>query len=200
VPIDKRSKTDERRTSNTGKVELRVVGTTRRIVGYGAVFNTETVIGGFFRERLMPGAFSGVLKNDVRSLFNHDPNYVLGRTSAGTLTLSVDAVGLRYEVTPPAARADVVEALGRGDVTGSSFGFTVKRDSWTKPTRAGELPLRTIYEFRQLFDVGPVTYPAYDETSAEARSAAAANGGHRGPLATDTNAFRRALLELEDLT
>jgi HK97 family phage prohead protease len=190
----------ERRTASA-KVEVRAEGTTKRIVGYGAVFNRETVIAGLFRETISPGAFAPVLGADVRSLYNHDPNYVLGRTASGTLTISEDATGLRYEVTPPAARADVLEALERGDVTGSSFGFRVKRDEWTRPATAAELPLRTIHEFEELLDVGPVTFPAYEETSAEARNAAAAAATPpppNGPL-LDVNARERMRHELEVL-
>lgn len=160
----------------SAKVEVRAAATgVKTIVGYGAVFNVETVIGNYFREQIMPGAFKALLRSDVRSLFNHDPNYVLGRTGAGTLTISEDAVGLLYTVSPPASRADVVESLERGDVTGSSFGFVVKRDEWTRPSTATELPLRTIWEVEELLDVGPVTFPAYVETSSEARNAAAAS-------------------------
>jgi HK97 family phage prohead protease len=164
----------ERRIA-AGKAEVRTVGEKTQIVGYGASFNVEAVIGGNFRERILPGAFTGLIGPgaDVRSLFNHDSNFLLGRSTAGTLVLSEDATGLRYEVTPPASRGDVLESVTRGDVTGSSFGFRVKRDEWTKATRAGELPLRTIHEFAELVDVGPVTYPAYSEASAEARDTAA---------------------------
>jgi HK97 family phage prohead protease len=179
------------------KLEVRTAEGGKQIVGYGAVFNVETVIGNFFRERIMPGAFAGLLRSDVRSLYNHDPNYVLGRTSSGTLTLSEDATGLLYAVTPPQSRADVVEALERGDVTGSSFGFRVKRDEWTRPTTAAELPLRTIHEFEELLDVGPVTFPAYDETSAEARNAAAAAAAPAKVDHTDVNARERMRHTLE---
>lgn len=166
----------ERRMA-TEKVEVRGAdGQPKTISGYGAVYNRETVIGGMFREVIMPGAFRKVTSGDVFSLFNHSEDIVLGRTTAGTLTISEDATGLRYDVTPPASRADVVESIQRGDVTGSSFGFRVAEggDSWTKPTKAGELALRTISEFSALRDVGPVTFPAFDETTAEARSAAEA--------------------------
>lgn len=179
------------------KVEVRAAEGRKTIVGYGAVFNVETVIAGFFREQIMPGAFAGLLRSDVRSLFNHDPNYVLGRVSAGTLTLSEDATGLLYTVTPPASfPPHIIENLERNDVTGSSFGFTVKRDEWTRPSTAGELPLRTIWEVEDLLDVGPVTFPAYEETSAEARNAAAAAAAPRAADKTDVNArerFRHAL-------
>ena len=167
----------ERRMA-TKHVEVReAAGGAKTISGYGAIFNSETVIGGMFRERILPGAFRTAIESaDVLSLFNHDENIPLGRTTAGTLTISEDATGLRYDVTPPASRADVLESISRGDVTGSSFGFRVAEggDSWTKPTKAGELQLRTISKFAELRDVGPVTFPAFEATTAEARSAALA--------------------------
>lgn len=181
----------------SAKLEVRAAEGVKQIVGYGAVFNVETVIAGYFREQIRPGAFAGLLRSDVRSLYNHDPNYVLGRTSAGTLTLSEDTTGLLYTVTPPQSRADVVEALERGDVTGSSFGFRVKRDEWTRPTTNGELPLRTIHEFEELLDVGPVTFPAYEEASAEARNAAKAAAAPAVTDHTDVNARERMRHQLE---
>lgn len=181
------------------KAEVRAEEGRKTIVGYGAVFNVETVIAGYFREKIMPGAFAGLLRSDVRSLYNHDPNYVLGRVASGTMTLTEDATGLLYSVTPPASRGDVVESLERGDVTGSSFGFTVKRDEWTRPSTAGELPLRTIWEVEDLLDVGPVTFPAYVETSAEARNAAAAAGVPSTADRTDVNARERVRHQLEIL-
>jgi HK97 family phage prohead protease len=147
-----------------------------RIVGYAAVFNREANIAGFFREKIAPGAFKTALKeDDVRALFNHDPNYVLGRTAAGTLTLTEDDTGLRYDAEPPDTQwaKDLLVSIERGDVNQSSFGFMVVREEWTKPEDRAELPLRTILEAR-LFDVSPVTYPAYEETTAEARVVAEA--------------------------
>src|SRR3954469_13723755 len=99
----------ERRVA-TGKVETRAKADgPKAIGGYGALFNAETVIGDYFREQIAPracgdgpSAGDDVLSADVRSLFNHDQNFVLGRASAGTLKLSVDDTGLAYEVTPPA--------------------------------------------------------------------------------------------------
>jgi HK97 family phage prohead protease len=161
----------------TQPIEVRKAGDTpATLVGYASVFNREATIGGFFREQIAPGAFKTAVKeDDVRALFNHDPNYVLGRTAAGTLDLSEDGTGLRYEVAPPDTQwaRDLMVTVQRGDVNQSSFGFQVVREEWTMPEDRAELPLRTILEAR-LFDVSPVTYPAYEETTAEARSAAAA--------------------------
>jgi HK97 family phage prohead protease len=145
--------------------------------GYAAVFRQETVIGDYFRETIEPGAFASAIKGaDVRGLFNHDPNHVLGRTASKTMQLIEDETGLRYVIKPPDTTLgrDVMALVERGDITGSSFGFTVKRDSWTRPSKPGELPLRTIHEVDWLRDVGPVTFPAYEETSVSARDAASA--------------------------
>ncbi len=86
----------------TQPVEVRAMGDTPMLSGYAAVFNTDTVIAGMFRERIAPGAFTAAVReDDVRALFNHDPNCVLGRTTAGTLSLSEDQTGLRYQIDPP---------------------------------------------------------------------------------------------------
>ena len=143
------------------------------IVGYAARFNEVTTIGAWFRERIAPGAFAEVIKgDDVRALFNHDPNKVLGRTKSGTLRMFEDEVGLRYEVTPPDTQdaRDLIALLERGDVSGSSFSFLVADDGdeWDDE---GDLPMRTIRRFSALYDVGPATFPAYPTTSAGARSA-----------------------------
>jgi len=195
----------ERRVA-TGKVETRAKADgPKTIGGYGALFNVETVIGDYFSEQIAPGAFDDVLSADVRSLYNHDQNFVLGRSSAGTLKLSVDDTGLAYEVTPPATRADVLESVDRGDVTGSSFVFRVAEGGsvWSKPAEAGGLPLRTITKFAELLDVGPVTFPAYDDTTAEARSAAIVPEDMRpAPAAAavgDLAALDRARRQLEVL-
>jgi uncharacterized protein len=143
------------------------------IFGYGAVFNTRSsVIAGMFVEEIAPGAFDGVMGDDVRALFNHDPNFVLGRTRSKTLQLSLDSRGLAYTITPPdtqMVRDLVLAPMARGDVTGSSFRFIVAKDGdeWRQE---GELVVRTIHRFAELLDVSPVTYPAYDESSSAQRS------------------------------
>src|SRR5687768_5826990 len=95
----------EERRGIAGTVEFREADDKSTIGGYAAVFNQETVIGGGmwgFREQIAPGAFDTAIENDdVRALFNHDPNYVLGRTVSGTLKLSADKKGLRYDVDLP---------------------------------------------------------------------------------------------------
>lgn len=156
----------ERRTL-TVPVEARAEG--RKIGGYGAVFNSETIIGGQFREKIEPGAFSKALKGDIRSFFNHDPNLVLGRTKSGTLRIKEDAKGLDYEVDLPDTQAgrDVATSMERGDVDGSSFTFRVTDEEWVE--ERGQLPLRIVREV-ELYEVGPVTMPAYDDATVAMRS------------------------------
>lgn len=157
-----------------GPVEARQDGDVRQLSGYAAVFNTVTDIAGLFREQIAPGAFTeAVTRDDVRALFNHDANFVLGRTASGTLSLREDAQGLRYDVTPPSTTwaTDLMVSVSRGDITQSSFAFSVDDESWEYP--AGVLPLRTIRK-ATLYDVSPVTYPAYASTSVSARAVDAA--------------------------
>ena len=141
------------------------------IVGYAAVYNRLSLDLGGFREEILPGAFDKILsrqrgKGDVVALFNHDSNIVLGRSSSGTLELSSDDKGLRYVVTPPVSRADVLELIQRRDVRGSSFAFTVDKGGESfRPGDDGKA-VRQIREVSGLFDVGPVLNPAYVQTSA----------------------------------
>jgi hypothetical protein len=142
----------------------------RMIVGYAARFNSETELSKGLYEKILPGAFDGVLDQDVRALFNHDPNIILGRTKSGTLKLSVDENGLKYEITPPdtGVARDLLESIARGDVSQSSFGFRVKEDSWTE--RSDGTFARSIRKVDTLYDISPVTYPAYQDTEVALRS------------------------------
>lgn len=141
------------------------------IVGYAAVYNRLSLDLGGFREEILPGAFDKILsrqrgKSDVVALFNHDSNIVLGRSSSGTLELSSDDKGLRYVVTPPVSRADVLELIQRRDVRGSSFAFTVESKNESFRTGEDGKAIRQIREVSGLYDVGPVLVPAYPATSA----------------------------------
>lgn len=142
---------------------------TYSIAGHAAVFNDLSENLGGFREKIDPGAFAKVLdaNPDVRALFNHDPNLVLARTTNDTLKLREDDKGLHYEadVAPTSYGNDLRVLLERGDVTQSSFAFRVTSDgqSWDEDPDTGAL-IRTITEFSGLYDVSPVTYPAYPTT------------------------------------
>jgi HK97 family phage prohead protease len=139
------------------------------IVGYAAVYNRLSLDLGGFREEILPGAFDRILSKrgkDVVALFNHDSNIVLGRSSSGTLELSSDEKGLKYVVTPPVSRADVLELIQRRDVRGSSFAFTVEPKNESFRTGEDGKAIRQIREVSGLYDVGPVLNPAYPSTSA----------------------------------
>ena len=150
-------------------VETRIDSTNDKdvVVGHAAVFNSLSEDLGGFREMIMPGAFDDVLDNDTRAYFNHDPNYLLGRVSAGTLRLSVDEKGLRYELDIPQTTAgnDLKENLRNGNITQSSFAFTLPEngDTWER-TEEGQ-DIRKINKIGRLFDVSPVSLPAYPEAS-----------------------------------
>jgi HK97 family phage prohead protease len=141
------------------------------IRGYAAVFGEWSPEMFGFRELIEPGAFKKTIgEADIRSLFNHDPNFVLGRNAAGTLVLEEDDVGLAYDVRVPEVQwaRDLVVSMRRGDVSQSSFGFDTIKDEWEQDDE-GEDIRRRLVEVR-LYDVGPVTFAAYPQTSAEARS------------------------------
>lgn len=143
-----------------------------QIVGYAAVFDTRSeLIAGMFYEEFAVGAFDGVLTHDARGLFNHDPNYLLGRVGSKTLRLRVDQRGLAYEIDPPdtqTVRDLVLTPLERGDLSGSSLKMVVGKDTWRED--ANGAVVRTILRVDKLLDVGPVSFPAYPDASAAQRS------------------------------
>ena len=154
----------EKRTMGT--IEVRESeGDDMTLEGYAAVYNSETDLG-HFREVIKPGAFDDVLDNDVRALINHDPNLILGRTTNGTLELSVDERGLKYKVKlgDQQYAKDFYESVKRGDISQSSFAFTIDKQSWNE-----ERTVRSVDKVRQLLDVSPVTYPAYAAATVQAR-------------------------------
>lgn len=166
---------ERRYSSTTDGVTLAkrttATGQAHTICGYASVFNRETTIAGAFTEVIARGAFGPALeRSDVRALVNHNASELIGRRKAGTLHVEEDAHGLFYRVQLPDTTVgrDVKTLIQRGDMTGSSFSFTVKQDVWTFPTRSGALPHRRIVEVDQLMDVSCVTYPAYQETSVQA--------------------------------
>jgi uncharacterized protein len=122
-------------------------------------------------ERYAPGAFADAIagQNDVRALKNHDDSILLGRTTSGTLRLWDSPEGLRYEVDLPDTTGgrDVAIEIQRGDMTGSSIGFTVLEEKWESRSDGAEV--RTILKAK-LWDVSPVTYPAYAATQVSTRS------------------------------
>jgi Escherichia/Staphylococcus phage prohead protease len=142
--------------------------------GYAAVFNTIIDLG-WYKEQIAQGTFTRAIaeKQDIRALFNHNPDHVLGRTKSNTLALSEDNTGLRFSCDMPDTQTgrDVYTLVQRGDVDQCSFGFIVRDEKVTYDADGNAL--RTIKD-ADLFDVSIVTYPAYESTSVEARSRDAA--------------------------
>jgi HK97 family phage prohead protease/HK97 family phage major capsid protein len=137
------------------------------IEGYASVFGDEYDLG-YFTERVAPGAFDGRTNDDVRLLINHT-GVPLARTTNNTLTLTIDERGLHYraKIADTQEGRDLYTLIQRGDITQSSFAFTIEDDEWS-----GDRRTRTINRVGQLYDVSPVTYPASPTTTVQAREMA----------------------------
>lgn len=173
---NKKTNSIERRALELVPELMEVEG--RTVVGYAAVFDQDSEVlcdffEGNFIERIERGAFDGVIEvSDVLALLNHDHSRGLlarSRGGVGTLKLSVDDKGLRYEFDAPATALgdEVIECIKRGDINGSSFAFEVAEDSWSYE---GETNRRTITKIAKIHDVSPVYYPAYQSTEVDVRS------------------------------
>lgn len=164
-----------------GIVELRDAegaGKSPIIGGYAAKFNARSEDMGWgdvkFFEVIEPGFFDNVLGDDVRCLFNHDSNKILGRTASKTMRISQDATGLAYACDAAEEQSytrDLIISLRRKDVTQSSFAFRIKREGqrWEEQ---GDTIIRTLLKggASRLYDTSPVTYPAYPSATSEART------------------------------
>lgn len=165
----------DRLETRTFPMELRVAGTDDAPIleGHIAVFNQLSENLFDFREKIEPGAFAETIKrDDIMALWNHQNDLVLGRTSAETLALEEDDVGLAFTNTPPDTTwfRDRMVSLKRKDVTGASFGFMTERDEWTIDPDDPKMRIRTLKKLR-LFEVSPgVTFPAYPQTDVALRS------------------------------
>lgn len=150
-----------------------------KISGYAAVFNSKSQNLGGYVEIIAPGAFKKAIgRSDARALIEHDSRLIIGRQSAGTLKLKEDDTGLFMEVDPPNTTyaRDLMVSIERGDIREQSFGFTIKSDKWEDLQE--NISLRTITEIDELFDVSPVTYPAYQDTSVALRAMENAKKAH----------------------
>jgi HK97 family phage prohead protease len=173
------------------------------ICGYGAVFFNPADLGTQYQvaqrcfERIMPTCFDAALKerHDCRALINHNPDLIVGRTAAGTCRLSTDKVGLKYEVdvSDTSYCKDLVIALNRGDITGSSFSFSIIQQGWKDfGDDDDDDDFYTVREILSctLYDVSMVTYPAYES----------ATSGMRGspPASSVSNSTRRRRQQLAE--
>lgn len=170
-------KTDETRAL-AQPLELRETdGGGKIAAGFAVVYGSGTEIGDSFREVFEAGAFAKAITGDVRALFGHDRNRVLGRTVAGTLRLTEEPAGVRYEIDLPDTSdgRDMAISVARGDIRGTSFGFRSVRETWDDTT---EPPTRTIHE-AEMFEISPTAFPAYGDTSIALRSLDAARKERR---------------------
>jgi len=170
--LELRNDGDKRELRQFPLTELRVVRSDdepTKIVGHAAVFNKWSEDLGYCKEMIRPGAFKKSIKNDdIRALWNHDSNFVLGRNGAGTLELAEDKTGLYVEILPPDTQwaRDAMVSIERGDVDQMSFGFFTIKDQWDESKEPAERELIEV----EVFDVSPVTYPAYPQTDVAVRS------------------------------
>jgi hypothetical protein len=186
-----------------GTVEYRETDDGPALEGLAAPFGKLSEdLGWGLREKIDPGAFADVLDHDVRALFNHNPDNLLGRTKeAGTLTLWEDERGLRYRAMLPDTQLarDVVVNVRAKNITGNSFAFVVDVDEFARPQKKNDPTIRTVKHVAQLFDVGPVTYPAYSQTKVSTRSLEIAKGFAEGPEEEDFEAWLSRMDDLDRL-
>lgn len=144
---------------------------TRSISGYAAVFDKDSQDFGGWIERIDKRAFDTVLSDDTFALFNHDPNQVLARNGAG-LKMEVDEVGLRYTFSAPNTTLgnDMLELIRSKVITQSSFAFRVSAQEWIHSEDRSKPSIRIVKKVSRLYDVSPVTYPAYPDTTVGTRS------------------------------
>lgn len=138
--------------------------------GYFAVFNEDYNVWNGATESIAPGAFEDSVSGDVRALYNHNDDLILGRTSAGTLELKQDSRGLWGRIKMNRNDSDAMNAyarIQRGDITGCSFGFDIESEN-TDYRDDGTVHW-TITKVNPLYEVSPCVFPAYEQTNVSAR-------------------------------
>jgi len=170
----------EIRNLTNSEAEIRAIKDSRRVDGYGIVFNSESRDLGGFSEIISPDSLNGIIENkgtDILALLNHNEDRGLlarYRNGGGTLSLTVDEKGLKYAFDSPNTNLgdEVLEGINRGDISTSSFAFRVapNGEKWEK--RDDGSYLRTITAFADIFDVSPVYKEAYSDTTVAKRSMA----------------------------
>ena len=170
---------DERNLKNYNQMEKRIFNIETRVdstedgrdlvVGHASVYDSRSNNLGGFYEFIERGAFTEELiaNSDVRALINHDPNLILARNTSGTLNLTADERGLKYEFEMPETSygKDLAISMKRGDISQSSFAFTVAEDEWSTDAEGNNI--RTIKKIAELFDISSVTYPAYSHAESD---------------------------------
>lgn len=165
-------RTIERRIFPLDRIEMRAAAegsaSIGLLAGHAAVFSRDSEEMWGVVEQIAPGCFaSSIGRDDIRGLFNHNPDKILGRNVSKTLRLSEDNVGLAFELDLPDTQVgrDLLTSVKRGDITGCSFSFSTVKDEWDyKPD-----PIKRTLKEAIVYDVGPVTFPAYPDTDVSAR-------------------------------
>lgn len=170
---DGKPKNDSRETrALSTSIELRAIGDAgeqRTATGYAVLFNNETDIGGYWREKFAPGAFTQSLsERDVVALLGHMRDRPVGRMSRGTLVLAEDAKGLAFtnDLPDTSDGRDLAVQIERGDIEGMSFGFRTLKEEWDETV---EPPLRTVIQ-AEIYEITYTAFPAYPDTSVGMRS------------------------------
>lgn len=167
---------DKKEVRTLPEAEIRLQPDSRKVEGYGIVFNQKSGDLGGFKEVILPQAIEGVIdRSDILALLNHNIDKgVLGRSTngEGSMKISIDKKGAKYSFEAPkfAAGQELIEGIERGDIRSSSFAFTVmpKGEIWEK--QEDGTYLRTITQFNQLYDMSPCYKAAYQDTSVAMRS------------------------------
>lgn len=210
--MDKQSHDDRERRFHTGGVEYRAAGDDKpaTIRGLAAVFNKRSENLGGFVEVIAPGAFDEVLEDDVRGLFNHDGNILLSRLAVplgtnGGLALRQTSEGLEYEMSPldtQTVRDLVIEPIKAGLLDQSSFQFRIAPGGAVWDEDDDGVLVRTVQKIGRLYDVSPVTLPAYTDTKVAVRSMEAWRKGETGdpkdPVAEAVKELRSLVAALEE--
>lgn len=141
----------------------------KKLIGYAAMFNSPTIIGGI-HEIVLPGAFTRSLKErEVFLLWHHQESQILGRTTSGTLKVWEDSRGLKFQCLPPDTQLghDIVTLVERRDVKGCSFSFGIQsndtKSAEIKWDKALGSPVRLLKDV-ELYEVTITAFPAYLET------------------------------------
>lgn len=171
--MEKKKQTPSKEIRYVSGIEVRKDEETGRVEGIASKVGVEYDMG-WYVERIKPGAFDDVLGDDVRVLFNHDPNQILGRTKSGTAEIFITPeghLGYRYNTPDRSYARDLEDAINAGDVDQSSFAFRISDQTWIEEIRDGQtINIREISKMEQLYDVSPVTYPASPDTTVAKRS------------------------------
>ena len=178
-------------------VEKREDGTIKSIVGYPIVYNRNSEDMGYI-EQIAPGAATSALKkSDVRGLKNHDSSLIFARTGVN-LTLTEDKDGVRMEATPLDTHnfRETAKEVDAGLLDGQSFAFNIKADEWKDLDT--DHPTRTITEFEMIYDVGPVTFPAYPDTNVGLRTLEEARKSAKEVIPDDNNYKIRIIMDTTD--